>query len=130
MTLCPPVATVKKCYGIHLCLHSKLSQWYREQFHSCCHAQSTIRTLPSSLSSHPPVPLCIQGQAVITETLLRAQEGGQNQTDNGESQIHSREYHSSTDSEPFEVIHEEEENITECEQLLVFFLITYLVCYA
>lgn len=60
------------------------------------------------LSSHTHV----QGQAVITETLLRAQEGGQDHTavDDGPQAV-PRQYHSTTDSEPFEVIEEGEEEV-------------------
>ena len=54
----------------------------------------------------------MQGQAVITETLLRAQEGGQDHTAvDGGPQAVPRQYHSTTDSEPFEVIEEGEEEV-------------------
>ena len=49
---------------------------------------------------------------MITETLLRAQEGGQDHTAvDGGPQAVPRQYHSTTDSEPFEVIEEGEEEV-------------------
>ena len=56
---------------------------------------------------------------MITETLLRTQEGGQDPSAvDGGPQAVPTQYHSTTDSEPFEVIEEGEDEviITEGEQ--------------
>ena len=67
---------------------------------------------------------CLQGQAVITETLLRQQQeaqdhqdgnpgvvggGRESERDGRRDEMERRQYRTSSDSEPFEVIEEEVE---------------------